>query len=95
MGGAFYIMLALPPLMVGFAAKFIGRTYSMKHRMAVGLVGVLVHILGCYLLQVSPIIYILAPVAFAIAFTAARVKLEPIQSHALASAKFGKIGTDQ
>lgn len=95
MGGALYIMLALPPLIVGFAAKFIGRTYSIKHRLAVGIIGALVHILGCYLIQFSPIIYMLAPVAFAIAFTTAKIKLEPIQSHALASANFGKIGTNQ
>lgn len=91
MGAVFYIMLALPPLIIGFFAKYTGRTYEISHRISVGVVGAIVHILCCYLFQASPLIYLLAPAAFAIAFTTAKVKLDEIQNWAVAEAKFGKL----
>lgn len=91
MGGILYIMLALSPMIVGFFAKFVGRTYTIKHRLSVGIVGSLVHIAGCYYLQFSPLLYVLTPTAFAISFTLSKVKLDKRQSWAVSSFEFGKM----
>ena len=83
MGGLLYIFLALPPLIVGFFARYVGRTYKAKHRISIGVVGALVHIVGCFLLQLSPLAYLLTPVAFGIAMSVAKIKLEYIHELAL------------
>lgn len=95
MGGALFIMLALPPIMIGLFAKFIGRTYEVKPRISVGIVAAALHVLGCYLIGFGPIIYLLTPVAFAVAFTFAKVKLEGIHASAVTAAEFGKLNTSQ
>ena len=94
MGGIFFIMLILPPFMIGYAAKFMGRTYTIKHRIPVGLTAAFIHVLGSYLAQFDFLIFILTPVTFAIAFTIAKVKLNSVQSWAIAEADFGKLNID-
>jgi len=83
MGGLLYVFLALPPAIVGFFARYVGRTYQSKHRIPVGVVGAIVHITGCILLGLNPLIYVLTPVAFGIAMSVAKIKLEYIHELAL------------
>lgn len=95
MGGAIYLMLAVPPAFIGLFARFVGRTYKAKHRIPVGIVGAFVHIIGCLLLQFSPLIYLLTPVAFMIAMSVAKIKLERIHSQAILQADLGKLNVNK
>lgn len=56
MGSVLYLMLALPPAVVGLFARFTGRTHKAKHRIIIGVVGAIVHIAGCILLGLNPLI---------------------------------------
>lgn len=94
MGGILYVMLAIPPAIVGFTARFVGRCYTFKHRLPVGLVGAVVHLIGCFLLQLNPFIYLMTPVAFVIALTVAKVKLERVHIWALDQEQLGKLNTN-
>ncbi|WP_152614540.1 hypothetical protein [Pseudoalteromonas luteoviolacea] len=94
-GGALFIMLAIPPAVVGFAARFVGRSYKLKHRLPVGCLGALVHLVGCYLLSFNPFIYLMAPVAFVISASVAKVKLERVHIWALDQEELGKINTNK
>ncbi|GAB4196045.1 MAG: hypothetical protein Tsb002_29100 [Wenzhouxiangellaceae bacterium] len=94
MGGALYIMLAIPPAIVGLAARFVGRCYKVKHRLPVGFLGAVVHLVGCYLLQLNPILYLMTPVAFAISVNVSKVKLERVHIWALNQEELGKLNTD-
>jgi VIT1/CCC1 family predicted Fe2+/Mn2+ transporter len=95
MGGVLYLMLALPPAFVGLFGRFVGRTYKIKHRVSVGIVGAFVHIIGCLLLQFNPLIYLLTPVAFLIAMSVAKIKLERIHSLAILQADLGKLNANK
>ncbi len=95
MGGLLWVMLALPPMVIGFFARFVGRTYKHKHRLPVGAVGAIVHVLGCFLLGLNPMAYLLAPVAFGIAMVTAKIKLYRVHIWALDMAEQGKINTDK
>ncbi|RVT48176.1 hypothetical protein EMM73_02470 [Rheinheimera sediminis] len=95
MGGVLYLMLALPPAFVGLFARFVGRTYKAKHRISVGIVGALVHVAGCLLLQFNPLIYLLAPVAFFIAMSVAKIKLKHIHGLAIIQANLGKLSAEK
>lgn len=95
MGGAIYLMLVLPPAFVGLFARFVGRTYKIKHRISVGIVGASVHVIGCLLLLFNPLIYLLTPVAFVIAMSVAKIKLERIHSDAILHADLGKLNANK
>ena len=95
MGGVLYLMLALPPAIVGLFARFVDRTYKAKHRISVGIVGALVHVAGCLLLQFNPLIYLLTPVAFFIAMSVAKIKLEHIHGLAIIQASLGKLNAEK
>ncbi|ALO42768.1 hypothetical protein PP2015_2271 [Pseudoalteromonas phenolica] len=95
MGGALYVMFAIPPAMVGFAARFVGRSYKFKHRLPVGFLGVFAHLVGCYLLSLNPFLYLMAPVAFVISASVAKVKLERVHIWALDQEEMGKINTNK
>ena len=94
-GGVLYVMLAIPPAIVGLFARFVGRTYKAKHRVSVGAVGVLVHIIGCVLLEFNPLIYLLTPVAFGVAMVVAKIKLERVHEWALDQESTGLLNTDK
>jgi hypothetical protein len=95
MGGVLYIMLALPPALVGLFARFVGRTYKAKHRISVGFVGALVHVIGCVLLEFNPLIYLLTPVAFGIAMVVSKIKLDRVHEWALDQEETGLLNTNK
>lgn len=90
-GAILYLMLALPPAIVGLFARFVGRTYKIKYRIPVGVVGALVHVAGCMLLQFSPLVYFLTPVAFLIAMSVSKIKVGHIHSLAMIQYDLGNL----
>ena len=84
-------MLVLPPAVVGLFARFTGRTYKTKHRLLIGAVGAIVHIAGCMLLGLSPLIYLLTPVAFGISMYLAKIKLEAVHIWAIKQEELGQL----
>ena len=84
-------MLAVPPICIGLFARFTGSVFKIKHRLPIGVIGAIVHIAGCYLLQLSPLAYILTPVAFGIAMQLSKIKLNRVQSYALYQEEIGGI----
>ena len=95
MGAILWVMLALPPLVIGLFSKFVGRTYKATHRISVGVVGALVHLAGCYMFQLNPIAYLMVPVAFVISMTSAKIKLDRVHHAAILQADLGKINTNK
>ncbi|MEM7422051.1 MAG: hypothetical protein AAF364_20415 [Pseudomonadota bacterium] len=91
MGAAIIIMLAVPPASIGLFARFTGQMYSLKYRLPVGAIGALLHIFGCYMLGLTPLAYILTPVAFIIAVTLSKVKLERVHIWAISQEEIGKL----
>ena len=91
MGSVLYLMLALPPAVVGLFARFTGRTYKAKHRIIIGVVGAIVHIGGCILLGLNPLIYLLTPVAFFISMHLAKIKLGRVQLWAIKQEELGQL----
>jgi hypothetical protein len=83
MGGHFILLLALPPALIGLFSRFVGRTYRHKHRLAVGAIGALIHIIGCALLSGSLLLYLLAPLAFYISMTVAKIRLKEVHEWAI------------
>lgn len=86
------VMLAIPPFIIGYFAKFLGRCYRAKHRLAAATLGAICHVIGCYLLGISILFYILTPVAFAVAMVTAKIKLQDIHELAFIQKDLGKIG---
>ncbi|MEM5550066.1 hypothetical protein WNY63_04905 [Pseudoalteromonas neustonica] len=91
MGGLLLIMLFLSPLIIGYFARFVGRTYKVKHRISVGVIGALVYIIGCILLGLGPLYYLLVPVAFGVAMTTAKIKLYRVHEWAIEWEENGKL----
>ncbi len=85
------IMLAIPPFIVGVFSRFMGCTYKLKHRLPAGILAAIVHMTGCWFMGVNPLFYLLTPVAFAIAFIVAKVKLEPVHDWAIDQDKYGQL----
>jgi len=94
-GGHFILLLALPPALIGLFSRFIGRTYRHHHRLPVGAIGALVHVLGCVLLGASPLLYILTPLAFFIAMSVAKIPLQEVHEWAITQADFGKLNINE
>lgn len=89
------IFLAVPPLLIGYAAQFGGRCYKIKHRLPIGFLSAFTFILGCIVLNVHPLYFLLAPIAFMISFIVAKVKLKRINVWAIEEYEMGKIkGSD-
>lgn len=91
MGSVLCLMLALPPAAVGLFARFTGRTYKAKHRIIIGVVSAIVHIAGCILLGLNPLIYLLTPVAFFISMHLAKIKLGRVQLWAIKQEELGQL----
>ncbi|KAA3649536.1 MAG: hypothetical protein DWP95_02040 [Proteobacteria bacterium] len=89
------LFLALPPLMIGYAAQFVGRCYKIKHRLPIGVLGASAHIFGCVVLQVHPFYYLLTPIAFMLSVMVAKVKLKRVDIWAIEEYEMGKINIPQ
>ena len=94
-GGHYLLLLIIPPAVIGFFARFVGRTYKLSHRIPVGLIGAIVHIIGCYIMGGSVIVYALTPVAFGISVIVAKTKLEEVHEWALYQAEIGKLADSE
>ncbi|AQS37348.1 hypothetical protein Sps_02190 [Shewanella psychrophila] len=90
-GGHFILLLALPPTVIGIFSRFVGRTYRHKHRLPVGAIGALAHIVGCALLGSSPLLYLLTPLAFFISMSVAKIKLKEVHDWAIYQADLGRL----
>ena len=91
MGGAIILMLAVPPAAVGFFARFTGQMFKLKYRLPVGIIGGVLHIIGCYMLGLNPLFYLFTPVAFGIAITLSKITLERIHVLAITQQEMGKL----
>lgn len=91
MGGVLLVLMFLSPLIIGYFARFVGRTYKAKHRLAVGFVGATVYILGCVIFGMNPLMYLLVPVAFGIAMSTAKIKLYRVHEWAIEWEQNGKL----
>lgn len=56
-GGVLAVFLALPPTVIGIFARSRGKTFRIKHRVPVGLIAAIEHVLGCYLAGFHPMIF--------------------------------------
>lgn len=95
MGGMYLWMLLLPAAIMGWFARFAGAPYQLKARLPVGVLAAALHLLGCWLLQLSPLAYLLAPVCAVVAMSCAKIKLSMLQQHALLQAHLGKLALPQ
>lgn len=77
------VLLVIPPLIIALFARFVGKTYRLKHRLPIGAIAAVIHIFGCYILNLSPLIYLLAVVAFVIGVQFSCIKLEQIHYFAI------------
>jgi hypothetical protein len=91
MGGFYLWMLLLPAAIMGWFARFAGSPYQFKARVPVGVLAALLHLLGCWLLQLSPLAYLLAPVCAVVAISCAKINLSSMQQYALLQAHLGKL----
>lgn len=91
MSGVLVILMFLSPWIIGYSARFVGRTYKAKHRIAVGFVGATVYIFGCILFAMNPLMYLLVPVAFGIAMSTAKIKLYRVHEWAIEWQQNGKL----
>lgn len=57
------------------------------------LVMLLLHLAGCWLLQLNPFMSLLAPVCAGVAICTAKVKLDQLQEFALGQAEIGLLGS--
>lgn len=91
MGGVLFLMLAIPPFIVGMFSRVLGCAYKLKYRIPVGVIGACIHIFGCWYLGLSPLVYLLAPVAFTIALMISKVKLSPVHEWAIDQDQYGRL----
>lgn len=91
MQGLLVIFLAIPPVLIGFFAKLFGQPYEVKPRIVVAVLAFILHIFGCYYLQLFPLFYLFAPIAAGIAFIVSKIKLTRIENVALDMAELGRI----
>ncbi|RUO29573.1 hypothetical protein [Aliidiomarina soli] len=95
MGGVLAVMLLLPPVVIGLFARYTGFPYRLKVRLPIGLIAMILHIAGCWLLQLNPLLYLLAPVCAGIAISMSKVKLSKLQDLAIDRAKMGGLGVEK
>jgi hypothetical protein len=93
MGGVLAFFLFIPGIVIGYFARFVGRPFNLKPRLLVGFLAFILHCFATYYIGFSPLIYILAPVCFAVAVTFSKVKLSRLQEFAIGQAEIGKIGS--
>jgi hypothetical protein len=79
MGAILYFFTLIPPAIIGFAAKFTGRVYLIKHRAIVGMVAGLVHF-GCvYFFYYKYAFYFILPIIVAVAVITSKRQLNRIE----------------
>ena len=79
MGAILYVFMLIPPAVIGFAAKFTGKVYLIKHRAIVGLVAGLVHI-GCvYYFNYKFAFYFILPIIVVVAVITSKRQLNRIE----------------
>lgn len=79
MGAILYIFLLIPPAIIGFAAKYTGKVFLIKHRAIVGVVAGLVHI-GCvYYFDYKYAFYFVLAVIVAVAVITSKRQLNRIE----------------
>ena len=88
------VFLAIPAAIIGLFARFVGRTYRLKHRLPIGAIAALIHVFGCYMIGLHILSYVLTPVAFAIAVTLSSIKLEDIHHMAITQIEAGILKLD-
>lgn len=93
MGGVFFFMLLLPPAVIGVFARYTGFPYRLRARIPIGLLAMVVHCVCCWLLQLNPLVYLLAPVCAGVAIATSKVKLSRVQELALDKAEMGQLET--
>ena len=91
MGGIYDEFLLIPPFIIGFTARYVGRCYKTKHRIPAATLGIIGHLIGCYLLELNLVYYILTPVAFAAVMITARTPLHEIHELALVQEDMGRL----
>ena len=91
MGGVFLLMLLLPAAVIGIFARFTGFPYRLKPRLVIGALAFILHILGCWALQLNPLAYLLAPACAGVAIITSKVKLSRIQEFTLGQVEIGKL----
>lgn len=95
LGGVFLFMLLVPAAVIGLFARYTGFPYRLKARIPIGLLAMLLHCVGCWLLQLNPLAYLLGPVCAAVAISASKVKLSRVQEFAIGQAEIGKLSPDK
>lgn len=95
MGGIFLLMLLLPAAVIGIFARYTGFPYRLKPRIPIGLLTMVLHFAGCWLLQLNPLVYLLGPVCAGVAITVSKVKLSRVQEYAIGQYEMGKLDLNQ
>lgn len=87
------VTLIIPPVIIGLTARFVGRTYYIKHRLPIGMIGAAMYLISLGILQLNPAFTLLLPITFYIAFSTAKIKLNPVDIWALEGLELGTFGT--
>lgn len=95
MGGVFLLMLLLPAAVIGLFARYTGFPYRLRPRLPIGLLAMVLHFAGCWLLQLNPLVYLLGPVCAGVAISVSKVKLSRVQEFALGQAEVGKLSPNK
>ncbi|WP_417358550.1 hypothetical protein [Gallaecimonas pentaromativorans] len=95
MHGFLLIMLVIPPALIGISARFTGYPYHFKTRLPLGLLAAALHIAGCWYLQLSPLFYLVAAVAFVEAVSFSKITPTREQEAALTNLSIGRLKLDK
>ena len=87
----YIVLMVIPPIVIGISARYFGQCYSIKHRIPAGIVGAILYVVACLVLLQHQGVSVLAPVAFAVTFTFAKVKLNKNEARAVSAANLGVI----
>ncbi|MDP5143937.1 hypothetical protein ORJ00_14410 [Rheinheimera baltica] len=94
-GGIFLPMLLMPAAVIGIFARYTGFPYRLKPRIPIGILAMVFHFAGCWLLQLNPFVYLLGPVCAGVAISVSKVKLSRVQEFAIGRAEIGKLGPNK
>lgn len=83
-GWAFIVAMLIPSAFAGFGASFLGKPINAKYRAISGIVGAAIYVLGTWLLfGFDPLLMLLAPVGFFIAYYFSKAKLSKEETQAI------------
>ena len=91
--GILVFLLLTPCILIGLLARLVGRSYHIKPRVPVGILGLVFYCAGVIALHLHPMLLMLAPCCFLIAISTAKVGLSRLERFALTQVELGYLST--